>query len=48
MAEIIGVSDRVLVMREGQLTGELEGKAISQEAIMTLAVGLAPAAPLAA
>ncbi|GEL02190.1 sugar ABC transporter ATP-binding protein [Swaminathania salitolerans] len=49
MAEIIGVSDRVIVMREGQLTGELTGSAITQEAIMSLAVGLAAApSPLAA
>ncbi|WP_277910982.1 ATP-binding cassette domain-containing protein [Asaia platycodi] len=48
MAEIIGVSDRVLVMREGHLTGELTGDAITQEAIMSLAVGLAPASSIAA
>ena len=48
MAEIIGVSDRVLVMREGHLTGELTGEAITQEAIMSLAVGLAPASSIAA
>lgn len=37
MPELIGVSHRILVMREGSLTGELSGNEISQEAIMTLA-----------
>jgi ribose transport system ATP-binding protein len=37
LAEIIGVCDRVLVMREGWLAGELEGERITQENIMALA-----------
>lgn len=37
MPELIGVSHRILVMREGRITGELVGDDISQEAIMTLA-----------
>ena len=37
LAEIIGVCDRVLVMREGHLAGELEGQRITQENIMALA-----------
>ncbi|UBH09041.1 sugar ABC transporter ATP-binding protein [Macrococcus armenti] len=39
MPEIIGLSDRVYVMQEGQIKGELKGKHISQENIMTLATG---------
>ena len=46
LPEIIGVADRVLVMREGELAGELGGhsaKPISQEAIIELATGSQPA-----
>jgi ribose transport system ATP-binding protein len=46
LPEIIGVADRVLVMREGEIAGELggrSGKAISQEAIIELATGSQPA-----
>ncbi|WP_322046345.1 sugar ABC transporter ATP-binding protein [Paraburkholderia sp. J67] len=42
LPEIIGVADRVLVMREGEFAGELggyTGKPISQEAIIELATG---------
>jgi ribose transport system ATP-binding protein len=39
MEEVLGVSDRVAVMHEGQLTGILEREACSEEAIMRLAVG---------
>ncbi|MFC5430575.1 sugar ABC transporter ATP-binding protein [Paraburkholderia denitrificans] len=42
LPEIIGVADRVLVMREGVFAGELggyTGKAITQEAIIELATG---------
>lgn len=35
--EIIGMSDRVLVMRDGSIAGELEGASIREEAIMRLA-----------
>ncbi|MCX8254101.1 MAG: sugar ABC transporter ATP-binding protein [Beijerinckiaceae bacterium] len=44
MAEIIGVCDRVLVMREGRIEGEVGGKsgrAITQENIMAFAAGVA-------
>jgi putative multiple sugar transport system ATP-binding protein len=34
MPEIIGMSDRIYVMSEGRITGELEGKTATQEAIM--------------
>jgi ribose transport system ATP-binding protein len=38
MEEILGNSDRVAVMREGQISGVLERAALSEEAIMRLAV----------
>lgn len=40
MPEIIGISDRVIVMYEGRITGELQREDISQEKIMKLASGL--------
>jgi ribose transport system ATP-binding protein len=46
LPEIIGVADRVLVMREGEIAGELGGytsQPISQEAIIELATGSQPA-----
>ncbi|WP_375495560.1 sugar ABC transporter ATP-binding protein [uncultured Nostoc sp.] len=42
LSEIVGMSDRVLVMREGQLVGELDGslgQEITQEKIMHYATG---------
>ncbi|MBS0968217.1 MULTISPECIES: sugar ABC transporter ATP-binding protein [Yersiniaceae] len=41
LPEIVGMSDRVYVMREGALAGELAAHEISQENIMTLATGVA-------
>lgn len=38
LPEIVGVSDRIVVMREGRLAGELPGGA-AEEAIMAIAVG---------
>lgn len=37
--EILGMSDRILVMHEGRITGELTMEEASQESIMGLAVG---------
>jgi ribose transport system ATP-binding protein len=51
LPEIIGVADRVLVMREGVFAGELggyTGKPITQEAIIGLATGSRRAADVAA
>ncbi|MBG7619263.1 sugar ABC transporter ATP-binding protein [Herbaspirillum sp. AP02] len=48
LPEVIGICDRVLVMREGAITGELSGVDITQENIMRLATdtaGLPPASP---
>ena len=44
LPEIIGICDRVVVMREGVITGECQGEAINQEHIMTLATHAAQAA----
>lgn len=40
MPELIGICDRVAVMHEGKITGELTGEEMSQEAIMALAAGM--------
>jgi len=40
MPEILAVSDRVLVMHQGRLVGELPAAAATQEAIMNYAMGL--------
>ena len=37
MPEILGISDRILVMSGGQLAGEVDAKNTSQEEILTLA-----------
>ncbi len=40
LPEVIGMSDRILVMHEGRITGQIDGGAqATQEAIMKLAVG---------
>jgi len=39
MEEVLGMADRVLVMHEGALTGELSRSDMSEEAIMNLATG---------
>ncbi len=39
LPEIIGISDRVLVVAEGRLAGEVSGDQITEENIMTLATG---------
>ena len=47
LPEIIGICDRVLVMREGHMEGEVggpSGRAITQENIMAFAAGVAQAA----
>jgi len=40
MEEILGMSDRALVMHEGRLTGELKRDELSEEAVMRLATGM--------
>ncbi|MEO1836284.1 MAG: sugar ABC transporter ATP-binding protein [Akkermansiaceae bacterium] len=39
MEEVLGVSDRIVVMHEGRISGELQRDAFGEEAIMHLAVG---------
>lgn len=39
MEEIIGMSDRVIVMHEGRITGELTREQLSEESVMQLATG---------
>ena len=39
LEEVLGMSDRVLVMHEGRLAGELPRSALSEQAIMHLATG---------
>ncbi len=43
LPEIVGVCDRVLVMREGRIAGEVGGAAITQENIMAYGTGAAAA-----
>jgi len=40
MEEILGISDRIIVMHEGRITGEISRKEANQELIMKYAVGL--------
>jgi ABC-type sugar transport system ATPase subunit len=44
LPEVLGISDRVLVMRQGRIAGELPRADATQERIMALATGLARAA----
>lgn len=39
MSEILGLSDRILVLHEGRITGELSKEEANQEKIMKLAIG---------
>lgn len=40
MPEIIGMSDRVIVMREGRITGELQKNELSEENLIKLSMGV--------
>jgi ABC-type sugar transport system ATPase subunit len=40
LPEVLGLSDRIMVMREGRISGELDRKSATQEKIMTLAASL--------
>nr|WP_284616308.1 sugar ABC transporter ATP-binding protein [Rubrivivax pictus] len=44
LPELIGLADRVVVLREGRSVGELGGAAVTEEAVMTLAT-MGPSAP---
>lgn len=43
LPELIGLCDRVLVVREGRIAGEVSGNEMTEEAIMRLASGIGPA-----
>ncbi len=40
LPEVMGLADRVLVMRQGRIAGEVAGARITEEAIVRLAMGL--------
>jgi ribose transport system ATP-binding protein len=48
LPEIVHMSDRILVMRQGQIAGELSRAEATQEAVMTLATGVSTAIETAA
>jgi ribose transport system ATP-binding protein len=39
MEEVLGISDRIVVLHEGQLAGELQREDLNEEAVMRLATG---------
>ncbi|CAM5442191.1 Sugar ABC transporter ATP-binding protein OS=Streptomyces cyaneofuscatus OX=66883 GN=G3I52_29705 PE=4 SV=1 [Streptomyces cyaneofuscatus] len=41
LPEVLGMSDRVLVMAQGRIAGELPAAEATQDAVMALAVGTA-------
>jgi len=46
MQEVVGLADRVLVMRRGRIAGELSGDAINENDIIRFAMGLEETRPL--
>ena len=44
MIEVLGMSDRILVMREGRLVGDVGREEASEERLLQLAAGVARAA----
>jgi ABC-type sugar transport system ATPase subunit len=40
LPEVLGMADRIVVMREGRTVGELDRSAATPEAVMALATGL--------
>lgn len=47
MQEVIGLADRVLVMRQGRIAGELTTDTITEDAIVRLAMGVGEPKPVA-
>jgi ribose transport system ATP-binding protein len=39
MEELLGMSDRVVVMHEGEIAGTLQGNSLTEESVMRLATG---------
>jgi ribose transport system ATP-binding protein len=46
LPELIGISDRILVLHQGRIAGEVEGDDMNEETIMQLASGLAGHIPV--
>jgi ABC-type sugar transport system ATPase subunit len=46
MEEVLGLSDRIVVMREGRVAGELDAAVTTDQDILSLALGEAAASPL--
>ena len=47
LPEVLGMSDRILVMRDGRLAGELQNRpGLTQEDVMSLAMGAGDAQPV--
>ena len=42
LPEIVGMCDRVAVMHEGRISGELAGADVNETAIIHLAAGMSP------
>ena len=38
LPELIAVSDRIIVMREGRISGEIDAKDVTEEQVMALAI----------
>jgi L-arabinose transport system ATP-binding protein len=38
LSEILGLSDRIYVMQNGRISGELDGKTATEEAVLGLAI----------
>jgi ABC-type sugar transport system ATPase subunit len=41
LIEVLGLADRILVLAEGRVAGELSGQRATEEAVMRLATGSA-------
>ena len=39
LPEVLGMSDRIMVVHEGKITGIIDAKEADQEKVMTLATG---------
>jgi ABC-type sugar transport system ATPase subunit len=44
LTEVLGISDRIIVMREGRVVGELDGATATEEQVMSLATGISEGA----
>ncbi|MFZ4216118.1 D-xylose ABC transporter ATP-binding protein, partial [Pantoea endophytica] len=44
LPELIGLCDRIIVIHEGRMSGEVTGEAMNEENLMRLAAGIIPEA----